>query len=72
MFMTSEAEAGCIHLRCERADPPSGARENTVQHYTPRRSTKITLNQLLLILLTIPVQLYCGALGAVGMVGTGS
>ena len=29
----------------------------SMTHYTPRRSTKITLNQLLLILLTIPVQL---------------
>ena len=40
-------KAGCIQLRCERADPPNGVREYTVQHYTPRRSTKITLNQLL-------------------------
>ena len=54
-------KASCIRLRCERADPPNGVREcaqlRTIQHYIPRRSTKITLNQLFLILLTIPVQL---------------
>lgn len=43
-------KTGCIPSRCERADPPSGVTDlcqgmYTVQHYTPRRSTKITQNK---------------------------
>eukprot|EP01044_Picomonas_judraskeda_P026604 COSAG03_NODE_8144_length_832_cov_2.675307_1_plen_169_part_00 len=63
--------APCSKKILERADPPNGVRECaqlcTVQHYTPRRLTKITPNQLFLILLTIPVQLipFCAKLAAV-------